>query len=289
MDFEDLAAQLFNQTSLPATQWPAKIYPPEGKVPAGLFGSTNQFWREIKALRKHTDSGKDGFKHQYEGSTGWEYELIMALVHHKLFYSEIHTSRDYEQVSNSHTLEIAANVNQETKVLTDVVKIDGKERGELTWDGLGKIAEREELIKSGKYKAGFVCHFHSHPVVKVTDSKGELKDAFTFFSRQDMQTFFGGKMAMMGLVTDRVWLICKTPASVMPEHRELHAVTRMEVEEPWRLATAAYETLSRHDIVLYHADFDGSFMKVDEQLAVTLAAQDEQRLGSKIRGEKSKD
>lgn len=227
---------------------------------SGLFSSTNIFWEKIEQLRKYTDSTAERFSKEHQGSTGWEYEMMMVFVDDKFYYSAISTSRDYTQVTSKHSIQIEPDFDSKNLVLVDKVLVDGKQVGSLTYKGNTEIENREQKVKSGNYNMGFVCHFHSHPQVQVN---GLNKRIYTFFSPTDINSLLYGSTPLMGLVTDRVWLLVKPENNnFAPTPQELHDITRVEANQPDQLEAKAAELMNKYGWTLYVAKFKSSFRRI---------------------------
>lgn len=243
------------------------IFPKEFSIPAdsrgGFLKSTNIFWEKITTLRKYTDSGAKNFSESYQGSTGWEYEMMMAYVDGKLFYSIPTTSKDYNQVQSRHSLrfEMEHDFKSQTPSVKDHIFIDDKEVGSLTAYGQEQINERNKKMREKTFQAGFVCHFHSHPQIQLQGSERRI---YTFFSPQDLNSLIYGSTPLMGLVTDRLWLLVKPQTNIpAPTHQELQDVTRVEVQDPENLPGAAGNLMRKYNWTLYTARYgEGKLIKV---------------------------
>lgn len=256
MTFSELSKSLLSRS---ITSFPDSISAPSDSRP-GFFSSTNIFWEKIEQLRKYTDSSAERFSKEHQGSTGWEYEMMMVFVDDKFYYSSISTSRDYTQVSSKHSIKIDPDFNSKDLILVDKILVDEKQVGSMTYRGRDEIAKREQKVKDGNYNMGFVCHFHSHPQVQVS---GLDKRIYTFFSPVDINSLLYGRTPLMGLVTDRVWLMVKPQTSnTAPTSQELQEITRVEATDPGQLETKAAELMNKYGWTLYVANFKGSFRKI---------------------------
>ncbi len=260
MKLTELAQTLIsnNHSPLPRRRWPDRINVPT-KSSGGLlgFGASNVFWQKIHQLRDFTDKGSEKFSEEHQGSTGWEYEMQTIYIDGELYYTTPTSSLDYEKVSSkSRILNVETKLDSRTETLKDEFKLDGKTIITKSYVGRENIKRRNDRIDDNKYLYGFLCHFHSHPLNQISGIDHKI---YTFFSRQDLYSFMSGNQLLMGLVTDRVWLLGKTSEAEIPDHRELHTATQAEAFTPERLIQVAGDLMSRHEWALYVAGFDDSF------------------------------
>lgn len=256
MTFSEFSKSLLGKN---INTFPDSISAP-GDSRSGLLSSTNIFWEKIEQLRKYTDSTAERFSKEHQDSTGWEYEMMMVYVDNKFYYSAVSTSREYTQVSSKHSIKIDPDFDSKNLVLVDKIMIDDKQVGNITYRGKDEIDKREAKVKNGNYDMGFVCHFHSHPQVQVN---GLDKRIYTFFSPTDINSLLYSSTPLMGLVTDRVWLLVKPQTNnLAPTPQELHDITRTEANQPEQLEMKAAELMNRYGWTLYVASFKGSFKKI---------------------------
>jgi hypothetical protein len=268
--WEQLTTKLLTaKDSLPSfSDYPSKIYPPSETTAGGFlgFGKENRFWGEVEKLRKFTDSGSQNFSDQYRGSTGWEYEMMMAFVYKKFFYSRAHTSKEYTMVRSSHSLKIEP--AQAGSAWEDNILIDGQAAGYLRYVSDQEKKERNEAIEKDDFLAGFVCHFHSHPRIK---KDVENNAYYHFFSPQDIYSLIQGRTPMMGLVTDRLWVLGKTEefmrmvgsnTMLASLGNDLELVSRAEMKGHEEMESAAMEFLQKYALAGYVADFGRNLYRV---------------------------
>lgn len=256
MQFNELAKSLLTKS---ITSFPETISAPSDSR-AGFLSSQNIFWEKIEQLRKYTDSTAERFSKEHQGSTGWEYEMMMVYVDDKFYYSSASTSRDYTKVSSKHSIQIEPDFHSKDMVLVDKILVDDKQVGALTYRGKSEIEKRESKVKNGNYNMGFVSHFHSHPQVQVS---GLDKRIYTFFSPTDINSLLHSSTPIMGLVTDRVWLLIKPETNnIVPTAQELHEITRVEANHPDQLESKAAELMNKYNWTLYVGNFKGSFRKI---------------------------
>lgn len=242
-------------------------FPQELPIPrdsrSGFFKSTNIFWEKIATLRKYTDSGADNFSEKHQGSTGWEYEMMMVYIDGKFFYSTPTTSKDYNQVQSKHDIrfELEHDFKSKTPSVKDHIFVDDKKVGSLIAYGQEQIQARNKKMQEKTFQAGFVCHFHSHPQIQL---QGTERRIYTFFSPQDLNSLMYGSTPLMGLVTDRLWLLVKPGTNnLAPTHQELQEVTRVEVQNPESLPDAAGKLMQKYNWTLYTARFgEGKLVRV---------------------------
>jgi hypothetical protein len=269
MTFKELATKVFGDKNklLLRREWPQALSVPadqEGGI-IGL-GAKNRFWDKVKKLREYTDSGSDKFSDEHRGSTGWEYELMMIFVNGQFYYSTPSTTRNYTEVSSSHRLHIDVSQDPKSGVILDRIYLGEKQVGTLRYQKEEERQKRKHAIQDGKYLTGFFAHFHSHPQVQVPEVG---KRIYTFFSTEDMDSFARGSYPIMGLVTDRLWLLGRTQEFMdhysSQIHRigaELGEVTRVELLGEDALLKTAGEVLSRYELAAYTSRFGGKLERI---------------------------
>ena len=264
--------------TLDLSEFPDKIFPPSDRT-GGMLGffSENIFWKNIKNLRKFTDSGSKNFSSEYSGSTGWEYEMMMVKVNDQYFYSNPTTSKNYTQVSSSHKLNIEPRNSGE--LLIDDVFINKRQVGKIVYRKPEEISARNQAIRDGKFQVGFVCHFHSHPRVQkdktsrtAGDHNADENIYYTFFSPQDIYALLSGSTPLMGLVTDRLWLIGKTaqtrqkiksdPTFLDDLVNDLANVSYAEQESWEQMQMLAAEFFEKYHFAGYIAEFGGTLRRL---------------------------
>jgi len=260
--FENLAQKIADSSGIfDYSDWPEILYLPEQKT-SGFFSSKSKFWEKIESMRRHTDTSVQSFKKKrdYEGSTGWEYEMIMGFFHSKFYYSDISSSKNYEQVTSSHSFKIEDHFNFQSQECIDKILIDDRIVDEINWPNTQALINRKDLIQSGKYRPIWVLNFHTHPLILYPKFNKEI---YTFFSPTDLNSFFSSNMMMTGLVTNKLWVLCKTRSSSNPTPPELSDITKAELYEPENLASKAAELMRNHNIVVYLADFGGNLKRLN--------------------------
>ena len=152
MTFVELSQKLLKHE---IDSFPQEVLVP-GESRSGLLRSTNIFWEKIATLRKYTDSGADNFSEKHHGSTGWEYEIMMAYIDGKFFYSSPTTSKDYTQVQSKHSLrfEMEHDPRSKTPSVKDHIFIDDKKVGSTSkrgvtfccWEATTQKKRKQKLI-----------------------------------------------------------------------------------------------------------------------------------------------
>ncbi len=250
----NIANKILDSTKLFETSdWPAFIHAPSEKT-SGFFSSSNIFWDNIKSIRRFTDASLNSFQKdkEYNGSTGWEYSFIMAYFHNKFYYSKFKNSKSYTEVRSSHSLKVESDFNFESQECVDNLLLDDFKVDKVIWPNSDSLKKRNELIQSGLYKPIFIANFHTHPVTQYPKFN---KNIYTFFSLQDMQSFFNSNLFLTGLVTNKLWIACKTTNSKIPSDSDLALITQAEFENPENLEKIAGEIMGKYSIVLYVAKF----------------------------------
>lgn len=234
--------------------WPKELYIPGTEVARGLFGRQYLFNREILELRRYTDSGTMYFKESYSGSTGWEYEMMIAYVCGQFFYSDATTNKNYSKVNSKHLLEIKTETTKEG-VVKDRVFINNKERGEILWEK-NERSLREELISKKQYYLGFFIHFHTHPQFFYNSGNSNREIRYSFLSNTDINSLFSMNIPILGLITNQAWLFGKSHDSTLPTKEELEHLSREEKSPDFN--SLASEIFSNHKIAVYQKSFRAS-------------------------------
>jgi hypothetical protein len=203
----------------------AKKYPGPELWPATItFGP--QFWNSVRNL--HEKTLKEGV----------EYELSIFSVNRELFVSKPHKGFA-ANVTTSHTISLShknAGSKIERTVLIDGVKV-------LTETLTSQAAETTSP------QIDFIFNLHTHPLHKMPGS-----DYYSFFSATDISSFLKLKTSVMGLITDRLWLLCKsagTPAVLTDQLRNL-----LDNSPGQNLSLELKTGLQSSGLILYQAEFD---------------------------------
>ena len=261
-NFKNITDKILQATTyFDYADWPSVLYPPSEKT-SGFFSSSNIFWDNIKSLRSYTDASLSSFQKDkdYNGSTGWEYSIMLAYFNEKFYYSKFQNSKSYEHVSSRHTFEVDSEFNFESQECLDKVRLDDKVVDEVSWPNTEALKKRNSLIQKGLYKPVFVANFHSHPLIQYPKAN---KNIYTFFSNTDMNSFFDSNMFITGLVTNKLWIACKSNKSSLPSTEDLKEVTNAELYYPDHLDKKAGEIMKKYGIVLYMAKFGESLQRVN--------------------------
>lgn len=256
MTLSDLARRVIpvGNNPLRRRDWPTTIELPTTRQGGWFgFGGKNVFWDNIQKLRHYTDSGSESFSNEHSGSTGWEYEMQVIYIDGTFVYTTPGTSKDYNSVTpGTLTLRVVSKYDEQSDALTDEFILNERTVHKSTHIGQAKINLRNKRLESGEFVYGFFAHFHSHPKVIYPNLPQPI---YTFFSRQDFDAFIHSSQQVMGLVTNKLWLLGKTYEAELPEHRELHELTQIEAFKPEDYLQAASDVVSRRELVLYVADF----------------------------------
>src|SRR5690606_4222004 len=118
-------------------------------------------------------------------------------------------------------------------------------------------------------KPEVLLRVHSHPLVQVTGSE---KKIYTFFSTQDVMSLLGGSSPLLGMVSDRLWIIGKTAEaqtllkSETEKHNlslDLSEVTRAEIAgDERKFLDLAAATLSKYELAGYLAPIGGKIARI---------------------------
>lgn len=248
-----------NGAKLARRDWPKdRIYLPTKKT-TGMFGfgGENIFWSEIRRLREATDKGSDKFSDSHEGSTGWEYSSTLFHILGDIRFTPMETSRDYGKVSTANKITVNTDVDEAKVTLKDTFKLNGKKITTVIYSGMDEINKRNEMIQNDTYKFGFICNLHTHPKIR----QGDGSYYYSFFSAQDFMSFANSNMSMMGLITNRLYILGKTTESEMPLLGDISNATRAELNDPASVVMAGADLASKYEWTLFVAEFGDSFLR----------------------------
>lgn len=211
-------------------------YPDRDKWPQNVKLHRN-VWSQILKL------------YTYTSTDNTEYEQSFFYVDRDVIVSEPVTGAEHN-VSAHHSLEVEYTVEKEEiirRVFLDEEVIDEKYQIEVPPD------EKE---------TGFLFNMHSHPI--HLNLEGER--VYTFFSPADIRTLLNSKSTIIGLVTDKLWLACKTSASLVEvstkEEQQLADLTVISMSDESLLSEKLKEQLTNWGIVIYRAEFDQDLERV---------------------------
>lgn len=80
-----------------------------------------------------------------------------------------------------------------------------------------KSIKISQLPKS--IKTGFLANFHTHPPHNETKSP-----QYTFFSETDINSLLNSNKLCLGLITDEIWLVCKTRSSRLTSGKNINEI-----------------------------------------------------------------
>ncbi|MEI6887238.1 MAG: hypothetical protein WCK31_03300 [bacterium] len=226
---------LTKQTSLGSILWPEKSY------------LDDYSWDQIKKLYKWTSEDKH------------EYEVSLFNIDDDIIFSPIDRG-NYQKVVSSHSAEVKYLPDNKTHTYLKHMYSDH----ELVRKKLIKI---EELPKQIVVK--YLFNFHTHPEYNQNDlMQLQMKTReiaqerfYSFFSGTDVNTLLSHGSYCIGLITDRVWILCKTVKSpdILTELQStmLHEVTRNKLTNPdIPIIDLASKILSETNLKLYTARFN---------------------------------
>jgi len=263
MYFKVLAEKLLdpNEPAFTVNDWPTTLYYPTETTP-GWFSQKNKFWTLVKDVHKFTINYADKFTEKHEGSTGWEYSFIMIYAAGSIFYSKPVTSKEYTSVSSKYQLGTDMIYNKTNLELYDKVLLNGYEVGRVRWKGEPELKKRSQLIEQKKFKLGFIANFHTHPLSQYPQY-GIDKKIYSFFSGQDMASFFGSSMKMTGLITDKLWIACKTDLSTIPSAEDIQSMTQAEAYDAEHFEEIIEQVMNKYHIVIYKAEFGKNLQRLN--------------------------
>ena len=124
----------------------------------------------------------------------------------------------------------------------------------------GKII-RKETVKASKVpkqvKINYLFNVHTHPI---------QKDSYSFFSGTDIRSFLGSNVLAMGVLTDRLWLACKTDKSLktLGENGEeiLQEISQRIFDGTGNVEEMIVTLLANWGIVFYRGGINETLKKV---------------------------
>jgi hypothetical protein len=189
---------------IPSKKWPSKIY------------LAPRFWDSIIALNGLTRSENT------------EYALSVLDIEGKMYTSrpmsgEAQSIQISHQYGKKYRQEKNGNIYQE-------IMLDGEKVDEY------KISRSQA---NNILKGGVLFNLHTHP--QHIDFRGN--PTYSFFSVQDFLSFIGSTKTLMGLVTDKFWLVGKTDKTIK-------TVGEVGIEMLNRVSHQAFVDSSQMDLVV---------------------------------------
>ncbi|MEI6462151.1 MAG: hypothetical protein WCO33_00590 [bacterium] len=226
---------LTKQTSLGSIVWPDKSY------------LDDYTWEQIKRLYKWTSEDMH------------EYEVSLFNIDSDIIFSPIDRG-NYQKVISSHSAEVKYLPDNKTHTYLKHMYSDH----ELVRKRLIKV---EELPKQIVVK--YLFNFHTHPQYNQQDlmqlqmktPQMDQERFYSFFSGTDVNTLLSNGNYCIGLITDRVWILCKTVRSpdklTELQSEMLHEVTRNKLTNPdIPIIDLAGKILAETNLKLYTARFN---------------------------------
>ncbi len=160
-------------------------YPESAVLPKTItFGP--EFWRAVKSAESETKLN------------GVEFGFSIFALGEKLFFSDLQKGTS-DKITTTH------------KILVSSKQIDvGTAERKTEIDSRTVATERVSITDAAKSpRIDFLFNLHTHPAHKVM---GENR--YGFYSETDIATFISNELEVIGLVTDKLWLILKTAGIV---------------------------------------------------------------------------
>jgi len=165
----------------------AKRLPPKTAWPPQIF-LDDQAWEAVRRLYNFTSLDNN------------EYETAFFYVGGETFTTGAVRGSN-QSVSASHKIQVNFTIDQKFKQYYSTVEVDG--------NIISKKPIEPSTI-SAHSEIGFLFNLHTHPL--HVNQQG--KNTYSFFSSQDVATLLNGDNICAGLITDSLWLICKTDDSL---------------------------------------------------------------------------
>lgn len=186
----------------------------------------------------------------YTSTDSTEYELSFFYIGDDVVVSKPITGGEH-RVSAHHSLEV--NYQEEKGKYVRSVFLD-----EVVVD----VSVVDEVPVEQEEETGFLFNIHSHPI--HLNYEGER--VYTFFSPTDIRTLLNSKYLLTGLITDELWIACKTDQSISEigdrEEQLLTDLTVTSMQDESKLSSQLKEKLSEWGVVIYRADFDQDLIRV---------------------------
>ncbi|MBN1915818.1 hypothetical protein JW796_02365 [Candidatus Dojkabacteria bacterium] len=120
-----------------------------------------------------------------------------------------------------------------------------------------------------KIEISYLFNVHTHPVWKNLGQKGVSvgSESYSFFSDTDIRSFLLSPALVMGLLTDRLWLVCKTSGSIkiLGENgiERLYDISKDIFEGKGNAESLIKDKLANWGLVFYRAGKNQSLVKVN--------------------------
>ena len=203
------------------TVWPKTI----------TFGP--QFWRSIREIAAKTKAEQV------------EYALSIFSVENK-----IHTSKPFRGYSSK------VETRHQITVKQTPLKNDRVEREILIDDvSINKESMSRESAVKTKPVYSFLFNVHTHP-----ENKFGADSLFGFFSETDINSFLNTGVMIMGLITDKLWLCCKTAESAKSLGENGREILQGIGQQT--LTGRDKELLANFKLAFYNAPFNGLMQRV---------------------------
>ena len=184
-----------------------------------------------------------------------EYEVSLFDIDSDVIFSPIDRGNT-ERVVSSHNAEVKYIPDDKTKTYLKEMYSD-------------KVLVRKKMMKyealPKDIKIKYLCNFHTHPKYRANEIE-QLRltgkqDLYSFFSSTDVNSLIKSNSFCIGLITDRVWILCKTIDSpdILSSDQEmrLHKITTDKLTNPAvPVIDLAKDILEELHLKLYTARFN---------------------------------
>lgn len=210
-------------------------------------------WDQVRELRKYTDGGASKMRAQfpnYSGSLGYEHSATLAYIVDKLYVSSL-LSGSWTSVTTQMHIQVKHDVEDEQHVIQQrLLNRRLVEKRKYSYS---------ELNRLGKLEFGFLLNMHTHPQHSI----GHQKIGYGFYSSTDIRSLLSSGLYISGLVTDRLWLLCKTSLSKMPEADALARISLAEHLGIDKMVQQSKLDLVPNGFVIYTARFGETLIRID--------------------------
>ncbi len=157
-------------------------------------------------------------------------------------------------VNSRHTASVNYKPTQDNKMLIQEILLDGR------------IYSRKTIQippKPFKPYVKFLFSIHSHPVHEGKEGK----DAYSFFSGTDLNTLISSTGLCLGLVTNEIWVACKTDRTLRLiggiGEDVLSRVSGRSIFDGEELKKLIKEEIGKWGIIFYRGQFGGRLSRVN--------------------------
>jgi hypothetical protein len=182
--------------------------------------------------------------------SGYEHEVSVFYVDGDVLASSV-LKGDKNQVKVNHSVNLSY-IPQKNGNYQKEIYIDSK----LVKKASVKSVPAKQVIK-------YLLNIHTHP--KFTDLAG--KDSYSFFSVVDVEGFIGAAYPVIGVITSKLWLACKTDKSVKKigsvGEEMVYFVTEGMYKGKGNMEELVLKEMKNWGLVFYSGELNGNLYRVN--------------------------